>query len=73
MPDGCLAQVIEGIFKAYFEQGKNLGSVDVLASVAKDAGLDEEQVKVPSSLVLLPSRLQRTHSHNKQTNKHRAI
>lgn len=39
-------QVIEGIFKAYFEQGRNLGSTDVLASVAKDAGLDEEQVRV---------------------------
>lgn len=37
--------VIEGIFKAYFEQGRNLGSIDVLTSVAKDAGLDEEQVR----------------------------
>jgi predicted DsbA family dithiol-disulfide isomerase len=39
-------QVIEGIFKAYFEQGKNLGSHDVLSSVAKEAGLDEEPVRV---------------------------
>lgn len=37
--------VIEGIFKAYFEQGKNLGSTDVLAGIAKDAGLDEDQVR----------------------------
>jgi predicted DsbA family dithiol-disulfide isomerase len=37
--------VIEGVFKAYFEQGKNLGSIDVLTSIAKDAGLDEAETR----------------------------
>jgi hypothetical protein len=46
-------QVIEGIFKAYFEQGKNLGSHDVLSSVAKEAGLDEEPVRVRYPRVVL--------------------
>jgi len=43
-------EVIEGIFKAYFEQGKNLASHDVLASIASEAGLDLEQVKVERSV-----------------------
>ena len=43
---GKQAAVIEGLFVAHFEQGKNIGSLDVLAAIAKDAGLDEEQVRV---------------------------
>jgi predicted DsbA family dithiol-disulfide isomerase len=42
----CTHQVIEGLFTAHFEQGKNIGSIDVLAGIAKEAGLDEEQVRV---------------------------
>ncbi|ELR11391.1 DSBAlike thioredoxin domain containing protein [Acanthamoeba castellanii str. Neff] len=42
---GKQAAVIEGLFVAHFEQGKNIGSLDVLAAIAKDAGLDEEQVR----------------------------
>jgi len=38
-------EVIEGIFKAYFVEGKNLGSLDVLTEIAKTASLDRDQVR----------------------------
>lgn len=33
-------EVVEELFKRYFEQEKNLGDLDVLIDAAKDAGLD---------------------------------
>lgn len=32
--------VVEGLFRAYFEQGRDVGDLAVLAAVASDAGLD---------------------------------
>ena len=37
--------LLEGLFKAYFEEGKNVGDIQVLAEVAASAGLlSEEEV-----------------------------
>lgn len=33
--------VVDGIHRAYFEQGQNLGDPNVLGAIAKEAGLDE--------------------------------
>ena len=36
-------KVIEGIFQGYFEQAKDITSVEWLSSVAASAGLDQAQ------------------------------
>lgn len=33
---------MEGIFKAYFEEARNIGSVKVLADIAEEAGMPED-------------------------------
>lgn len=33
--------VVEGLFRCYFENGDDIGNVDVLAGIAAEAGLDE--------------------------------
>ena len=33
--------VVEGLFRCYFEDGKDIGDIDVLAAAAGEAGLDE--------------------------------
>jgi predicted DsbA family dithiol-disulfide isomerase len=35
--------VVEGLFRCYFEEGKDIGDIDVLAAVAGEAGLDEAE------------------------------
>ena len=35
----------ENLFKAYFEQGKDINSLDVLAGIAVDTGLNVEAMK----------------------------
>lgn len=37
--------VVEGLFRAYFLEGRDIGSADELATVAKAAGLDEKTVR----------------------------
>jgi len=46
--------VVERLFTSHFEQGKNIGQLEVLLDIAKEAGLDEKQVKVRSSSVISP-------------------
>lgn len=38
-------QVEEALFKAYFEEGKNINDLDLLLKIAKDANLNAEEVK----------------------------
>ena len=37
--------VAEGLFRAYHEQGRDIGDADVLAAIADDAGLDGDLVR----------------------------
>jgi predicted DsbA family dithiol-disulfide isomerase len=37
--------VVEALFRAYFEQGKDIGDADVLAAIAADAGMDGEAIR----------------------------
>jgi len=37
---GCQDRVVELLFKAYFEDGKNIGDRNVLVGVAEEAGMD---------------------------------
>ncbi len=39
-PEPLKSKVVEAIYKAYFEEGLNLGSVDNLVSIAKSCGID---------------------------------
>ncbi len=43
--DGQQANVAAAIFRAYFEQGADIGDVTVLAQIGADAGLDEKTLK----------------------------
>jgi len=43
--DGRQANVAAAIFRAYFEQGADIGDVAVLAQIGADAGLDEKTLK----------------------------
>ena len=36
--------VVEGLFKAYFENGADVGSIEILATIARDAGLEYDEV-----------------------------
>jgi predicted DsbA family dithiol-disulfide isomerase len=36
--------VVEGIFRAYFVEGRDIGTVEVLAEIGADAGLPREDV-----------------------------
>jgi len=42
---GVQTDVVELLFSAYFEQGRDIGDADVLAQVAGDAGMDENLVR----------------------------
>jgi predicted DsbA family dithiol-disulfide isomerase len=42
---GKQGAVVERLFTSHFEQGKNIGQLEVLLDIAKEAGLDEKQVK----------------------------
>jgi predicted DsbA family dithiol-disulfide isomerase len=37
--------VVEALFRAYFEQGRDIGDRDVLAAIADAAGLDADQTR----------------------------
>jgi predicted DsbA family dithiol-disulfide isomerase len=37
--------VVEALFRAYFEDGRDVGDLDVLAAIAADAGLDPADVR----------------------------
>ena len=41
---GAQDDVVERLFSAYFEQGRDIGDVSVLADIATDAGMDGELV-----------------------------
>jgi len=42
---GVQNDVVELLFAAYFEQGRDIGDTDVLAEIAAEAGMDETLVK----------------------------
>jgi len=42
---GCQDEVVEGLFKAYFTEGRDVGDVGVLAEVASEAGMDADLVR----------------------------
>eukprot|EP00005_Dracoamoeba_jomungandri_P004503 CAMPEP_0174253478 /NCGR_PEP_ID=MMETSP0439-20130205/2845_1 /TAXON_ID=0 /ORGANISM="Stereomyxa ramosa, Strain Chinc5" /LENGTH=183 /DNA_ID=CAMNT_0015334527 /DNA_START=99 /DNA_END=650 /DNA_ORIENTATION=- len=42
---GVQNDVVEALFKTYFEQGNNLGDIDILTAAAKEGGLEEEEVR----------------------------
>jgi Predicted dithiol-disulfide isomerase involved in polyketide biosynthesis len=41
---GLAAEYVRGVFGALFERGLDIGRIDVLAGVARDAGLPEEEL-----------------------------
>lgn len=41
---GCQDAVVNALFKAYFEDGKDIGDIDVLTSIAAETGMDAELV-----------------------------
>ncbi|MFT7612926.1 MAG: putative DsbA family dithiol-disulfide isomerase [Parvicellaceae bacterium] len=41
---GKFSQFHEGIFKANFEEGKNIGDLEVLLEIAEESGLDREEL-----------------------------
>lgn len=38
-------RVVDAVYKAYFEDGKDIGSIDVLVAIAKELGMDGAQVR----------------------------
>ncbi len=42
---GCQNEIVEILFRRYFEQGENIGALDVLIDCAVEAGLESEQVR----------------------------
>jgi predicted DsbA family dithiol-disulfide isomerase len=45
---GCFEAVHNGLFRAYFEEGQDIGAAPVLERVAAEAGLDPEEVRFES-------------------------
>lgn len=41
---GCANELEEALFKAQFEEGKNIDDIEVLKSIGKTAGLDEQDI-----------------------------
>lgn len=39
---GCQSELVDQLFKGYFEEGADIGSVEVLATIAEQAGLSAE-------------------------------
>jgi len=37
---GCQDAVVEALFRAYFQEGRDVGSIEELAAIAADAGMD---------------------------------
>ncbi|MBW3631506.1 MAG: DsbA family oxidoreductase [Chloroflexi bacterium] len=44
VPDEARTSIVDGLQRAYFNQGKNVGDLDTLADVAAAAGLDREEM-----------------------------
>lgn len=44
-PETLRETVIEGIYTAYFEHGRNIGDPEVLVAIAAEAGLDREETR----------------------------
>lgn len=44
-PDDKQLGLMDALMTAYFEEGRDIGEIDVLLSVARDAGLTEEELK----------------------------
>lgn len=44
-PQEIKANVVEGIYKAYFEEGLNIGDIEVLVSLGKAAGMDASHLR----------------------------
>jgi predicted DsbA family dithiol-disulfide isomerase len=42
---GRLKEFHDLVFKAYFEQGEDIGSLDVLVHIGKESGLDPEELR----------------------------
>jgi len=42
---GCQDEVVEGLFHSYFTKGREIGSLDSLAEIASDCGLNREEVE----------------------------
>ncbi|MCB1623417.1 MAG: DsbA family oxidoreductase [Pseudomonadales bacterium] len=43
--EGLQAHVAAGVFRAYFESGRDIGNVDVLSSIGEDAGLSADLLR----------------------------
>lgn len=43
--EDCFGEIHEGIFRAYLIEGRDIGRVDVLIELARDAGLDPREAK----------------------------
>jgi predicted DsbA family dithiol-disulfide isomerase len=43
--------VVEALFRAYFEQGKDIGDAEVLVAIAADCGMDGEAVRTALSSI----------------------
>ena len=43
--EGCQDAVVEILFQAYFQDGKDIGDIDVLVSAAAEAGMDAKAVR----------------------------
>lgn len=44
--EGRQREVVEGLLRAYFSKGRNIGDHDVLVEIACEAGLDEKKVRL---------------------------
>jgi predicted DsbA family dithiol-disulfide isomerase len=42
---GCFDAMHEALFTAYFERGADIGDVDVLCDIARDAGIDDQGLR----------------------------
>jgi predicted DsbA family dithiol-disulfide isomerase len=54
-PPRFKSQVVEAIYRAYFEDGLNLGNIDVIIAIAKSSGMDYAE---------LPQQLSNPNSHH---------
>ncbi|MEM6754544.1 MAG: DsbA family oxidoreductase [Cyanobacteria bacterium P01_C01_bin.38] len=43
-PESLKSKVVETIYKAYFEDGLNLGNIDILVAIAKSCGIDSPEL-----------------------------
>ncbi|NGQ97350.1 DsbA family oxidoreductase [Brevibacillus sp. SYP-B805] len=44
-PEGKAAELVEAVFQAYFEEGRDIGNLDVLVDIGAQCGLDAEAVR----------------------------